>query len=110
MLSDPLAVRPLARLLFTCQASRSTPRWPSHGLLPAALISPDGKDLPKEPGYRHRMLFDWLVAGGVLATNPAHAVHGPEHVVKRGKASVLMPDPVRQRCGSHSPCRGAPWL
>lgn len=36
-----------------------------------------------------RMLFDWLVTGQVLATNPAHAVRGPKHVVKRGKTPVL---------------------
>ena len=36
-----------------------------------------------------RMLFDWLVVGQVLAINPAHAVRGPKHVVKRGKAPVL---------------------
>src|SRR3954454_24590916 len=32
-----------------------------------------------------RMLFDWLVVGQILATNPAHAVRGPKHIVKRGK-------------------------
>jgi hypothetical protein len=31
------------------------------------------------------MLFDWLIVGQVLAINPAHAVHGPKHVVNRGK-------------------------
>jgi site-specific recombinase XerD len=36
-----------------------------------------------------RMLFDWLVTGQVVATNPAHSVHGPKHVVKRGKTTVL---------------------
>jgi site-specific recombinase XerD len=36
-----------------------------------------------------RMLFDWLVVGQILATNPAHAVRGPKHVVKRGKTPVL---------------------
>jgi site-specific recombinase XerD len=36
-----------------------------------------------------RMLFDWLVVGQVLAVNPAHAVRGPKHVVKRGKTPVL---------------------
>jgi site-specific recombinase XerD len=35
-----------------------------------------------------RMLFDWLVIGQVLATNPAHAVRGPTHVVKRGKTPL----------------------
>ena len=32
-----------------------------------------------------RMLFDWLIIGQVLAVNPAHAVRGPKHVVRRGK-------------------------
>ncbi|MGR3715275.1 MAG: tyrosine-type recombinase/integrase [Thermohalobaculum sp.] len=43
-----------------------------------------------------RMLFDWLVTGQVLATNPAHAVRGPKHVVKRGKTPVLTSDQARQ--------------
>ena len=42
-----------------------------------------------------RMLFDWLVVGQVLATNPAHAVRGPKHVVKRGKTPVLTADQAR---------------
>jgi hypothetical protein len=36
-----------------------------------------------------RMLFDWLIIGQVLAVNPAHAVRGHKHVVRRGKAPVL---------------------
>jgi site-specific recombinase XerC len=43
-----------------------------------------------------RMLFDWLVVGQVLATNPAHAVRGPKHVVKRGKTPVLTADQTRR--------------
>ena len=35
-----------------------------------------------------RMLFDWLVVGQVMPTNPA-AVRGPKHVVKTGKTPVL---------------------
>src|SRR5438105_10440249 len=42
-----------------------------------------------------RMLFDWLVTGGIVATNPAHAVRGPTHVVKRGKTPVLTPAEAR---------------
>lgn len=42
-----------------------------------------------------RMLCDWLVTGGILATNPAHAVRGPKHVVKRGKTPVLTGDQAR---------------
>ena len=36
-----------------------------------------------------RMLFDWLVTGQVMQTNPAHAVRGPKHSVRKGKTSVL---------------------
>jgi site-specific recombinase XerC len=43
-----------------------------------------------------RHLFDRLVTGQVLATNPAHAVHGPKHVVKRGKTPVLTADQARR--------------
>jgi integrase len=43
-----------------------------------------------------RMLFDWLVVGQVLATNPAHAVRGPKHVVKRGKTPVLTEEQARR--------------
>jgi site-specific recombinase XerD len=43
-----------------------------------------------------RMLFDWLVTGQVIATNPAHAVRGPKYVVKRGKTPVLASDEARQ--------------
>src|ERR1700693_837498 len=42
-----------------------------------------------------RMLFDWLVVGQVLAINPAHAVRGPKHVVRRGKTPVLTADEAR---------------
>jgi site-specific recombinase XerD len=43
-----------------------------------------------------RTLFDWLVVGQVLATNPAHAVRGPKYVVKRGKTPVLTAKQTRQ--------------
>jgi site-specific recombinase XerD len=36
-----------------------------------------------------RMLFDWLVVGQVVDANPAHAVRGPKHVVKKGRTPVL---------------------
>ena len=35
------------------------------------------------------MLFDWLITGQVLPTNPAAAVRGPKHVVKTGSTPVL---------------------
>src|SRR6202789_2905318 len=36
-----------------------------------------------------RMLFDWLITGQILPSNPASAVRGPKHVVKTGKTPVL---------------------
>jgi site-specific recombinase XerD len=42
-----------------------------------------------------RMLFDWLVTGQVVTTNPAHSVRGPKHVVKTGKTTVLDADQAR---------------
>ena len=42
-----------------------------------------------------RMMFDWLATGGVLPFNPASAVRGPKHSVKRGKTPVLAPEEAR---------------
>ena len=42
-----------------------------------------------------RMLFDWLVTGGVLPANPASPVRGPAYVVKKGKTPVLATDEAR---------------
>jgi len=42
-----------------------------------------------------RMLFDWLVTGQVVPTNPAHSVRGPKHSVKKGKTPVLNADEAR---------------
>ena len=48
-----------------------------------------------------RMLFDWLVVRQVLEMNPAAAVRGPKHVVKRGKTPVLEADEARQLLDEH---------
>lgn len=42
-----------------------------------------------------RMLFDWLVTGQIVPTNPAASVRGPKHVVKVGKTPVLDPQEAR---------------
>lgn len=42
-----------------------------------------------------RMLFDWLVLGQVLPSNPATSVRGPKHIVKQGKTPVLEAHEVR---------------
>lgn len=43
-----------------------------------------------------RMLCDWLILGHVLEVNPAAAVRGPRHVVKKGKTPVLNAAMARQ--------------
>ena len=43
-----------------------------------------------------RHLFDWLVTGQILPTNPAHAVRGPKHIVRRGKTPFLTEDQARR--------------
>jgi integrase/recombinase XerD len=42
-----------------------------------------------------RMLFDWMVIGQIIPTNPAHAVRGPKHSQRRGKTPVLQADEAR---------------
>ena len=43
-----------------------------------------------------RMLFDWLVVGQIVPSNPASAVRGPKHVVKKGKTPVLSAEEARE--------------
>jgi len=43
-----------------------------------------------------RSLFDYLVIGQILPTNPAQSVRGPRYVVKKGLTPSLAPDEARQ--------------
>ena len=43
-----------------------------------------------------RMLFEWLVTGQIMPTNPASSVRGPKYVVKKGKTPVLTAEQARQ--------------
>jgi site-specific recombinase XerD len=43
-----------------------------------------------------RHLLDWMVIGQIMPTNPAAAVRGPRHIVRRGKTPVLDPAEARQ--------------
>jgi len=65
----------------------------------AAYVEALGARMSKPTVKQHlaaiRMCFDWLVTGGILTVNPAHAVRGPKHVVKRGKTPVLATDQAR---------------
>ena len=66
----------------------------------AAYVEGLGKDFEKPTVKQHlaaiRMLFDWLVTGQVVATNPAHSVRGPKHVVKTGNTTVLTGEQARE--------------
>ena len=43
-----------------------------------------------------RVLCDWLVVSQVLPVNPAAAVRGPKHVVRKGSTPVLSPAEARK--------------
>lgn len=43
-----------------------------------------------------RMMFDYLVTGGILPFNPASSVRGPKYTTKRGKTPVLSADQARE--------------
>jgi len=66
----------------------------------AAYIEALGKNFEKPTVKQHlaaiRMLFDSLVTGQIVATNPAHSVRGPKHVVKTGKTTVLDAEQARK--------------
>jgi len=42
-----------------------------------------------------RMVFDWLVVGNVMTSNPAHSVRGPRYVVTKGRTPILEHDEAR---------------
>jgi site-specific recombinase XerD len=66
----------------------------------AAYIEMLGMRLAKPSVKQHlaaiRMLFDWLVVGQVVATNPAAPVRGPKYTVKKGKTPVLAQEEARE--------------
>ena len=43
-----------------------------------------------------RQLFDWLVVGQVLPSNPAAAVRGPKQIINTGKTPVLTAEEARR--------------
>jgi site-specific recombinase XerD len=65
----------------------------------AAFIEELLQELSKPSVKQHlaalRMLFDWLVVGHIINVNPAHAVRGPKHSVRKGKTPVLTAEEAR---------------
>jgi len=66
----------------------------------AAYVEQLGRTHAKPTVKQHlaaiRMLFDWLVTGQVMPANPAHAVRGPKHSVKKGKTTVLSAEEMHE--------------
>jgi integrase/recombinase XerD len=66
----------------------------------AGYLKTMGGEYEKPTAKQHlvaiRMMFDRLVVGHVIATNPADSVRGPKHVVKPGKTPVLSADQARE--------------
>ena len=62
-------------------------------VLVAAYIEQLGRTMSAPTVKQHlaciRMLFDWLVIGQVVPSNPAHSVRGPRHSVSKGSTKVL---------------------
>jgi integrase/recombinase XerD len=66
----------------------------------AAYIEELGAKIARPSVKQHlaaiRQLFDYLVTGGILLSNPAGSVRGPKYVVTRGKTPVLSRDEMHQ--------------
>ena len=62
-------------------------------VLVAAYVEQLGRTMSPPTVKQHlaciRMLFDWLVVGQVMPSNPAHSVRGPRHSVAKGSTKVL---------------------
>jgi len=82
-----------------CEAQNFTEILDIEPLHVAAYIEQLGLRLAKPSVKQHlaaiRMLFDWLVVGQVVATNPAAPVRGPKYTVKKGKTPVLTQEEAR---------------
>ena len=95
-----LSTTPSSRFFAWCDHHKIGELADIEPLHVAAYIEALGKDFEKPTVKQHlaaiRMLFDWLVTGQVVATNPAHAVRGPKHVVKTGKTTVLDAEQARE--------------
>jgi integrase/recombinase XerD len=64
---------------------------------------PGSKPTVKQHLAALKMLFDWLVVGQVLPSNPAASVRPPRHLVRAGKTSVLSFEEMRRLLASIDP-------
>jgi len=82
-----------ARRFFDWCAAHGLALEQLEPMLVASYIEELGQSLDRPSVKQHlaaiRMLFDYLVVGQVVKMNPAGAVRGPKHVVRKGKTPVL---------------------
>jgi integrase/recombinase XerD len=89
--------RAVARFLQWCE-SKNIGLHQVEPIAVAAYIKehPGSRPTVKQHLAAIRMLFDWLVTGQVVSTNPAASVRGPKHIVKKGRTPVLKADEARK--------------
>lgn len=89
--------RAVARFLQWCDA-KGIGLHQVEPVIVAAYIKehPGSRPTVKQHLAAIKMLFDYLVTGQVVSTNPAASVRGPKHVVKKGRTSVLKADEARK--------------
>jgi len=76
-----------------CEDGGITPLQNIQPVHVAAYVEQLGREMSPPSVKQHlaciRMLFDWLVTGQIMPTNPAHSVRGPRHSVSKGSTPVL---------------------
>jgi len=83
----------VTRFFTWCDRHKSSQLADIDPLLVAAYIKVLGKHVQEPTVKQHlaaiRVLFDWLITGQVVGTNPARAVSSPKYVVKDGQTIAL---------------------
>jgi site-specific recombinase XerD len=85
--------RAAAAFLHWCEAKGIDRLQDVQPVHVAGYVEQLGREMSSPSVKQHlaciRMLFDWLVTGQVMPSNPAHAVRGPRHSVSKGSTPVL---------------------
>jgi integrase/recombinase XerD len=92
--------RNITAFLAWCEAEANIALDMIEPMVVAAYVEKLLKDGLSKPTVKQhlaaiRMMFDWMVVGGVLEMNPASSVRGPKYVIKKGKTPVLAPEEAR---------------
>jgi site-specific recombinase XerD len=92
--------RAVSDLLAWCESVGVTSLSGVTPMHVAAYVEQLGRTHSKPTVKQHlaaiRMLFDWLVTGHIMESNPAHAVRGPKYSVRKGKTSVLSAEEMHE--------------